>query len=300
VKEQYVIVTAARNEERYIRFPLDAVTQQTHLPHKWVIVSDNSTDKTEDIVNSYVNNFPFIQLLKNTGKDGRNFGSQIKAIQRGLEELSGINYLFVGNLDADVSFSKTYFETLIQRLKESPKLGLTGGYICEENADGVFRARPNNTSRSVAHAIQLFRRECFEQIGGYQFLRYGGADSLAEIASRMHGWEVLAHKDLEVRHHKPTLASEGILKGAFRQGLMDFSMGNILLFELARCLRRVSRYNLGAYAFCRFAGFLWGRVADGKHQLDPEIHQYWCQEQKRRLFSFVQRRQTFSGDSDNS
>lgn len=300
MKEQYVIVTAARNEEKYIHLPLRAVVQQTFLPHKWVIVSDRSTDRTDDIVISYAEKFPFIQLLKNTGKDGRNFGSQIKAIQLGVKELSNLTYGFIGNLDADVSFGERYFETLLHRLKEDPTLGLTGGYIHEKGADGEFRARPTNSPRSVAHAVQLFRRECYEQIDGYQFLKYGGADSLAEITSRMHGWHVVAFEDLEVRHHKPTLGKEGVLKGAFRQGLMDHSMGNLFSFECARCLKRVNRYQFATYALLRFAGFLWGHFADGKPQLSPEILMYWRSEQRRLLTSFGRRTVTSSVSKDKT
>ena len=36
---------------------------QTLLPERWIIVNDGSTDKTADIVRSYAQRFPWIQLV---------------------------------------------------------------------------------------------------------------------------------------------------------------------------------------------------------------------------------------------
>jgi len=46
----YVLITAARNEEAYIEKTIKSVISQTILPKKWVIVSDGSTDRTDEIV----------------------------------------------------------------------------------------------------------------------------------------------------------------------------------------------------------------------------------------------------------
>jgi biofilm PGA synthesis N-glycosyltransferase PgaC len=46
----YALITPARNEARFIRQTIDSVAAQTIRPIKWVIVSDGSTDGTDDIV----------------------------------------------------------------------------------------------------------------------------------------------------------------------------------------------------------------------------------------------------------
>jgi len=48
----YVLITAARDEETNIQKTIESVVAQTIKPKKWIIVSDESTDRTEEIVNN--------------------------------------------------------------------------------------------------------------------------------------------------------------------------------------------------------------------------------------------------------
>ena len=59
----YYIVIPAHNEEAFIALTLDSLISQTILPKKLVIVNDNSTDKTAEIVTAYAKAFPFILSL---------------------------------------------------------------------------------------------------------------------------------------------------------------------------------------------------------------------------------------------
>src|SRR5438067_9955097 len=49
----YVLITPARNEAQFIEQTIQSVVAQTVRPMKWVIVSDGSTDETDDIVKHY-------------------------------------------------------------------------------------------------------------------------------------------------------------------------------------------------------------------------------------------------------
>ena len=60
----YVLITPARNEERHIENTIRSVIAQTVLPEKWVIVSDASTDKTDEIALRYAHQFNFIKLIR--------------------------------------------------------------------------------------------------------------------------------------------------------------------------------------------------------------------------------------------
>lgn len=278
----YVLISAARNEEKYIQMTLESVIAQTKKPKKWVIVSDRSTDRTDDIVRCYQKTNDFIELLPITGDSHRNFGSQVRAINRGYELLKGIEYRFIGNLDADISFGVGYFEGLLQKFQENPKLGLGGGFICEKK-DGLFVPRSTNNIRSVPHAVQLFRRECFEKIGGYIQLKYGGPDWLAEIMVRMEELEVASFQDLEVHHHRPTTSAEGYLHGAFRCGQMDHSMGSHPLFEIFKCVLRVKSRPFIIGTITRMCGFIYGYIQREPRLVPEDAVKYLRKEQISRV-----------------
>ena len=116
----YIIITAARNEGEYIENLIQSVVSQTILPFKWIIVSDGSKDNTEDIVTRYINQYDFINYIKINGDKERNFGSKIKAFNEGVNKIESIfnnSDYFIGNIDADITFEKDYFEILIQKFK---------------------------------------------------------------------------------------------------------------------------------------------------------------------------------------
>jgi glycosyltransferase involved in cell wall biosynthesis len=255
---KYVLVTAARNEERYIRNAIETVASQTILPHRWVIVSDGSTDGTEEIIFEYIRQLDFLSLVRRKGDLKRNFGSQVRAINAGIAflEETDPDFDFIGNLDADISLERDYFERILVKFQQETKLGLAGGYI-HELKKARWEVRPFNSVSSVPHAVQLFRACVFREIGGYPVLKYGGPDWYAEVAARIRGYEVKSFPEIRVFHHRPTLKSEGSVRGAFRQGLMDYSLGSHPVFEVFKCLKRVFVRPLLLYSFARLGGFVW-------------------------------------------
>jgi len=123
----YVLITATKNEEAYIEKMIQSAIAQTILPKKWVIVSDGSKDRTEEIVNQYAAQYEFIDLLRADADPQRNFGSKARAIAAGYERVKSIYHDYVGILDADVSFSPTYYESIMQKFEQNPRLGIAGG-----------------------------------------------------------------------------------------------------------------------------------------------------------------------------
>jgi biofilm PGA synthesis N-glycosyltransferase PgaC len=284
--DSYVLVTAAYNEERFIEQTIRSIVSQTIRPAKWVVVSDGSTDSTDDIVKDYATNNAFIQLCRITDDHPRNFEAQAHAINYGLSQLRDVNYSFVGNLDADITLAPEYFALLLEKFHRDPRLGLGGGAICERCPDGKFRLRKMGSATSVAHACQLFRHDCFEAIGGaYLPLRYGGPDAHAETVARMKNWRVASFADLEVFHHRPTNSAEGALRGCFRQGKMDYSLGALPFFELFKLLRRVwvKPYLTGAMARC--AGFVHSYCHRENREVPNDFVVYTRQEQKQKIIN---------------
>lgn len=281
----YVLVTAARNEEAYIQRTVESVISQTARPVQWVIVSDASTDQTDQIVERYAREHRFIRLLRLTKDHPRNFGAQVDAIRAGIVLLQPVTYDFLGNLDADVSFGPTYFSDLLQIFSDNPKLGLAGGLVQE--LDGTTRkACRGERLRAVPHAVQLFRRACYEAVGGYPALPYGGPDTFAEVGARMKGWDVEAFEGLPVQHHRFVGSAGGHLRGRFRQGLMDFSLGYLPLFELVKCARRLAERPAVLGAFVRLIGFYCAYLTVRKRSVPQEFIQFLRTEQSDRLTAY--------------
>ena len=292
--KNYVLVTAAYNEEAYIEKTIQSVIAQTALPLQWAIVSDGSTDRTDEIVLSYAARHPFIKLVRVQEEHARNFAAQVHAINLGCKSLQALNYQFIANLDSDISFGPAYYQQLMEKFDLDPSLGLAGGYIFEES-NGKFASRPTNREYSVAHAVQMFRRECFESVGGYRALPYGGPDWHAQVVVRMHGWGVKAFRDLPVNHHRPTGTADRWVRSMIRQGRMDYSLGSYPPFELFKLARRFPSkpYVLGS--FVRLYGFLWGYCIREERPVSREFMQFLRSEQKnalRKLFRLGPAKQT--------
>ena len=282
----YVLATAARNEEKHIKGLIESVVAQSLQPQRWVIVSDGSTDHTDDIVRGYAAKYEFVRLHRITEDHPRNFAAQANAINAGFSFLQNLEYDFIGNLDADISLSPSYFEDLLDKFHQNPRLGLGGGYLYEKSR-GRYQLRKGSSPNSVAHGVQLFRRECLAAIGGgYVPLPYGGPDSHAEVMARMKGWHVQAFPDLRAYHHRPTGSADGQVRYSFRQGLCDYSFGIHPLFEILRILVRIPKkpYILGALV--RYYAFLFAALRREKRPVSDEFVRYLRKEERGRLWPF--------------
>jgi len=286
-RERYALVTPARNEEGYIEKTIESVLRQTIVPQKWIIVSDESTDRTDNLVRRYLDRYPFIQLMSaglSQKPEHKSFGSKVKAFQAGYRELSSIPYDFVGNLDADVTFEPDYFEQVLEKFRANPKLGLAGGIILEFKED---RFVPQRMSlNSVAGAVQLFRRQAYEAFGGYIPLSSGGIDAAAEIMTRMHGWEVQTFPDIRVLHHRRvSTGSTTILGTKFRQGTTNYLLGYHPLFQIASCFSRVIEqpYVVGSVAM--LLGYGSACLRRRQRAMPADVIKYLRTEQIRRMIS---------------
>ena len=294
VGKKYVLLTAAYNEEAHIGRTIESVASQTLLPQRWVIVSDCSTDRTDEIIKQYAEQYSFIRFVRIQEKHERNFGAQVVAIKRGFEQLHDVDYEFIGNLDADLTFEPDYHSKLMQKFEEDPKLGIAGGFIYEQDSrDEVFRSRVLNSEKSIGHAVQMVRRECYEAIGGWVAMPYGGQDWVALVTAQMHGWRIKAFSDLPAYHHRPTGGGDRQFHNLFREGRMDYSVGSYLPFEILKLARRIifKPYLLGSLV--RLWGFLWGYWHLEPRPVSPEFIRFLRAEQKSSLRSiFAQGKST--------
>lgn len=281
---KYVVVTPARNEQDYIERTIQSVVDQTVRPQSYVVVSDGSTDRTDEIIADYAQRYDFITFVRAGSEPGsaKNFGSKVRAFDAGYAKLAGVDYDFIGNLDADVSFESDYFEKLLERFENAPDLGLSGGDIRE-----MINGRPvgrNVSKESVCGACQLFRRACFEEIGGYRELSRGGVDAAAEIMTRWKGWRVRLQDDLPVLAHRRVLTGKkGPLATRFNKGFVNRQLGYHPLFQLAVTAKQMTTRPFVLGGLFMLAGYLSAMFKNEKRALPEEVVEYLQAEQLSRL-----------------
>jgi biofilm PGA synthesis N-glycosyltransferase PgaC len=278
----YVLVTPAKNEAATIGETIRSVLAQTVPPREWVIVSDGSTDETEAIVNRASEQHSWMRLLRRPGQNARSFASVVHVTEEGIRALSCRDHAFIGLLDADVTFPSNYFETLLQRFRADPRLGLAGGLVL----DVVNGKLPWQRQRlkDIAGAVQFYRRECFESLGGLLPIPEGGWDAITCVQARANRYHTQTFPDLVVEHHKSRNSAEGSpLRRKWQMGLRDYALGNHPLFETLKCAYRSLEAPIAIGAVARLSGFAWCTMMRRKRFLPPEIVKLVRAEQAARL-----------------
>lgn len=237
ISRAYVLITPVKNEEKFIGETIESVITQSVLPLEWVIVSDGSTDQTNEIIARAADQQSWIKLISLPPREARSFASVVHAIDMGIKAITVDNYEYIGLLDADVRFERDYFKQVIDRFINSPKLGLAGGVVVDVPAKKV--SIPRNRV-DVPGAVQFFRREAFEQLGGLLPIPEGGWDAMTCVGIRMLGYETRLFTDLVVEHLKPrNIAEGGALARNWQYGVRDYVLGYHPMFEFLKCISRL-------------------------------------------------------------
>lgn len=217
----YYIVIPAHNEEEFISLTLESLISQTHLPKKVVIVNDNSTDSTAEIVLAFAKDNPFITLVEKKSSAIHLPGSKvIQAFQKGFESLDE-DYDVIVKLDADLIFPNNYFETITKHFNSDPTIGMVGGFCyIEKNGEWILE---NLTDKDhIRGALKAYRRETFEQIGGLK--PQMGWDTVDELLCKFYNWKVVTDASLKVKHLKPTGANYN-KTARYKQGEAFYTLG---------------------------------------------------------------------------
>jgi len=274
---RYVLITPARNEAQFIERTLISVVQQTALPAKWVVVSDGSTDGTDEIVKGYCARYDWIQLVRMPERKERHFAGKVWAFNAGFQRIKHLRYDFLGSLDADISFDSGYFDFLLQQFTQDPTLGVAGTPFREGIVQYNYRF---SRKEHVSGACQLFRRECFESIGGYVPLKGGAIDLVAVVTARMRGWKTETFTGKVCIHHRRMgSAKDRVLVGAFRSGYGDYRMGVHPLWQTLRSAYQMGREPLILGGSALMAGYLWALLSLASKPVSQEFVSFRRREQ---------------------
>lgn len=278
----YVLITPARNEADHIEKTLQSAVAQTVKPLRWVIVSDGSTDATNEIVEHYLPANPWIELVKLPPRAERNFAAKVDAFRIGQKRVDDLPYDVIGNVDGDVSYPPDYFAFLLAKFETMPELGVAGTHYVEGDFHSFTDSYIN--VHHVNGQIQLFRRRCLDEIGGYQPIKGGGIDWVAVTTARMKGWLTYSFGEREFHHHRVMGTAGGnVLQARFHYGKKDYFLGGHPLWQVARSTFQLVKppYVVGGLAL--LAGYVWCWITNVQRPVSSEVMAFHRREQMARL-----------------
>jgi poly-beta-1,6-N-acetyl-D-glucosamine synthase len=281
----YVLITPAHNEAAFIEKTIQSMIRQTVLPLKWVIVDDGSTDNTAEIVKRYLADHPWMELLQRPQRQDRTFAGKAYAVKEACDRLAKLPYQVVGNVDADTSFDADHFESLVAKFAEDSRLGIVGAPFREGTQGYDYRF---SNIENVWGGCQLFRRECFQDIGGYVPLKGGSIDHIAVVSARMKGWKTRTFTEKVCIHHREMgTAERGVLAAKFRAGVKDYSVGNHPFWELFRILYQMGQRPFVFGGLALGWGYAWSLARQEKRPVSKDLVGFTRREQMQRLARFL-------------
>jgi biofilm PGA synthesis N-glycosyltransferase PgaC len=282
MKLDYILLTPARNEEEYIENTIKSVIAQTRLPQKWIIISDGSTDRTDDIVKEYSKKNQWIELLRMPEREKRDFSSKVIALRTAYEKLKHLNFDIIATLDADITFHQDYFSFLLGKFVENETLGIAGTPFIEGDFNSYYDSSSN--INHVSGACQVFRRKCYEDIGGHPLISGGGEDWAAVTTARMKGWQTRTFPEENSIHHRK-MGTEGtnILKARFNQGKEDYYLGGHPGWEFIRSFFQIMKKPYIIGGFLIMTGYIYSFITRVERPISDELIRFHRNEQLTRL-----------------
>jgi glycosyltransferase involved in cell wall biosynthesis len=226
---------------------------QTHLPHRWVIVNDGSTDQTAALIDAAAGEHSWISTVHRPDRGKRMSGSGVvEAFYDGFAQVQFEPWRFLVKFDADLSFNPDYFERCLAKFAEDSHLGIGGGNTVYEIDGRLVSEAPGDPHFHVRGATKIYRRECWEGIGG--LFRNTGWDTADELKANMLGFTTYTFKDIPLRHHRATGSADGVWHDAVKNGMGGYITGYHPLFMLGKCFKRITAWPF----FVQSTGLWWG------------------------------------------
>jgi glycosyltransferase involved in cell wall biosynthesis len=278
----YIVITPVRNEEKYLQLTIDSMVAQTLRPQRWVIVDDGSKDDTGKIALAAAQAQPWVSVVQRPDRGFRQAGGGVmEAFYDGYRSLGEGAWRFLAKLDGDLSLSSAYFEQSLKRFELDPKLGIGGGTICNAINGSLEVESRIDPAFHVRGATKIYRRECWEQIGG--LVRAPGWDTVDEVKANMLGWSTRTFSELKIEHHRAAGEAYGRWSNLIKNGLANYIAGYHPLFMLLKSIRRSFERPYLVAGCGLWCGFVGGYIKRVPQVADKEVITYFRRQQMNRL-----------------
>ncbi len=267
----YVIITPAKDEEKYIAKTIESIVKQTHKPKEYIIVDDGSIDNTPIIINEFTKHYSWIKLIQlPTKHNKREEGSKIvQAFYEGYKKITFNNYIFIVKLDADIILPENYFSEIAKQFNENSNLGLCGGQI--ENFINNKWIKEIAAPYHLRGAIKTYRKECFDDIGGLKSTL--GWDGLDEMTALYKGWEINV-LDLWVKQQRPTNEAYNKTSLYYRLGYANYKNGGSFFLAVIRTFLRLKRKPYLICGINYFLGYIVAYIKREEKNIDKSLAKF--------------------------
>jgi poly-beta-1,6-N-acetyl-D-glucosamine synthase len=289
--KRLLIISPVRNEAAHLELVARGVERQSRPPDTWLVVDDGSDDGTAELMRELAARIPYMQVLSTppgyTSDDGDRHAvaAAPRAFNWGLRSTDWRRFTHLGKLDGDIELPQDYFELLLAEFDRDPRLGIAGGTLVERERKGW---RPTKGARQhVRGALKLYRRECFDAIGGVQ--ERLGWDGVDETYARMRGFKTRSFDHIVARHHRPFGTADGAHRGRVRRGEVCYALGYHLPWAALKSLH----LTFGGSGPSAGGGFLYGYLRAAWRSVprveDKEYRRFVRAEQRHRMGRAIRR-----------
>jgi len=274
--QNLVVISPCRDEATYMRRTLDTVIAQSVRPALWVIVDDGSTDETPEILSEYAARHDWIRIVRREDRGRRAVGpGVIDAFYAGLETVNLDDFEFLCKLDLDLDLPPRYFEILIARMTDDPRIGTCSGKpYFKDRMLGRLVSEKCGDETSVG-MTKFYRTACFREIGG--FVRAVMWDGIDCHMCRMHGWKACSWDEPPLRfvHLRPMGSSQtSVWVGRMRHGYGQYFMGTGFLYMCASAVFRMTRPPFIIGGLGMWAGYLKAMLSGTERLEDAEFRRF--------------------------
>ena len=269
--ETYILLTSAKNEEDKLPNLFSSMVNQTCKPVLWLIVDDGSTDDTPAVIKAAKGKHKIIQSIRldeharDTGKHyayvcNTGFDFAIKYCER-----HNIQYGYIGIVDADMTLEPNFFEKLIREFKKNLKLGIASGseYYYNNNNELVLEAVRDDLPMGC---MRLWRKDCFEDTGGYLLTKV--PDAVSNAKAIIGGWDTKQFHHIKFVSTRAHASAEGHWRGYKQFGFNNYFISYTPIHALLKGIKLLSErpyYTGFAYLYGYF-----GSLILRKKQIDDD------------------------------